>query len=303
MPDRTLRAELTALFARWADDLSLDWRAFFQGVSPDPSVVDAGLKVEAPRLVYPGRRGKLPIGAPAGSHAMRPFEHLSPEDVRVVVVGQDPYLSVGQATGRSFEEGGLASWSVEKPPAPSLRRVVQAIAHLRRPEREDYLDEAGWAAVVADRAELGLPAPSAAWDRFETRGVLFVNAAFTATSRDPAAPRKAEDTRLEAHREKGHRPFWRPVVTALLAGLARRAHAPLVLVAWGKDAEHTIAEAGVAAAAGSRLGGSVRVVTRCHPNAGPRGATPARSEFLTGTNPLREINDALAAAGSSAVDW
>ena len=209
-----------------------------------------------------------------------------------------------QATGRSFEEGGLLSWSVEKPPTAGLRRLVQAIAHLRRPEREDYLDEAGWAAVVTDRGDLGLSAPAATWDRWETRGVLFVNAAFTATSRDPAIPRKTEDNRQNAYRDRGHRVFWKPIVNALLAGLAKRASRPLVLVTWGQEAEKTLAASQAVALAGDRWGTQVRQIVRAHPNAAPKGAAqPTRCAFLTGMNPLREINEALAAAGSSAVDW
>ena len=304
MPVKTLRAELAATFGRWTDDLPLDWRAFFAGVAPDAASVDAELLLDGGRFVYPGRKGKLPPGAPVGAHALRPFEHVSPEDVRVVVVGQDPYLQVEQATGRSFEEGGLLSWSVEKPPSTGLRRIVQAVAHLRRPEREDYLDEAGWAAVVADRGDLGLSAPAATWDRWETRGVLFVNAAFTATSRDPAIPRKTEDTRQNAYRDRGHRVFWKPVVNALLAGLAKRPGRPLVLVTWGQEAEKTLAASQAVALAGDRWGTEVGQIVRAHPDAAPKGATPpTRCAFLTGVNPLREINEALAAAGSSAVDW
>lgn len=306
MPAKTLRAELHGLFARWRDDLPLDWRAVVGPVEPDPSAVDPELTVDAVRTVYPGRRGKPAPGAPAGAHALRPFESSRPDDVRVVVVGVDPYPAVEQATGRAFEEGGLLAWSASPQPSASPRRLLQAVAHVRRPEREDYLDEGGWAKVVADRVELGLSAPAATWDRWEMRGVLFVNAAFTATRRDPAGTRKAEDTLQKAHRERGHRPYWRPVAHAVLAGLARRPGRPLVLVAWGQEAAAVVAASGAAAAAGPRWGQDVRLVERTHPATGPKGgeaATTGRSPFLQGVNPLREINDALAAVGAGAVDW
>lgn len=304
MAPKTLRAEMQAGFGRWREDLPLAWRALLGPVEPDLQAIDTSLILDAGRFVYPGRRGKQVPGAPAGSHALRPLESTSPDDVRVLVIGQDPYLHVEQATGRSFEEGGLLSWSVEKPPTASLRRIMQAVANVRRPERDDYLDEAGWAAVVADRGDLGLSAPAATWDRWETRGVVFMNASFTSTSRDPALPRKTEDARQKAFRERGHHPFWRPVVDALLVGLAKRTGRPLIVVTWGQEAEKTVADAKVAAAAGDRWGTLVRQIHRAHPNAGPKGGTPpTRCEFLTGVNPLREINDALAAAGSSAIDW
>src|SRR4051812_21210510 len=105
MPPIELRAALTSLFTGWKADLPASWRTFFADADVDASLVPVGLPLVAPHdVIFPGRKGAPSAGAPAGAHFARAFDQITPGKVRVVVIGQDPYPSIGQATGRSFEQ-------------------------------------------------------------------------------------------------------------------------------------------------------------------------------------------------------
>ena len=84
------------------------WRAFFEGCTPpDPQSLPDALEAQPPPPIFPGRLGAL--RAPDGAHLCKAFDGLTPADVRVMVLGQDPYPEIGQATGRAFEDGSSMS--------------------------------------------------------------------------------------------------------------------------------------------------------------------------------------------------
>lgn len=112
------------------------------------------------------------------------FAQMPLAQVRVVILGQDPYPQPGAATGRSFEVAGLHSWS-EPFRQSSLRNIIRAI----------YAAETGevlpWQAVrarIADGRFQILP-PDRLWDDLEAQGVLFLNAYLTVAPGKPGAHR------------------------------------------------------------------------------------------------------------------
>ena len=288
MPPIELRAALATLFTGWKQDLSAPWRAFFAEADVAPALVPLGLPLVAPdNVIFPARKGTPPSGARADAHFARAFDQIGPAKVRVVVMGQDPYLHVDQATGRSFEqadvEGGL------KGATASLRRILQAVALVRTGDRR-YADGAGaWERVRAAHSAgtLDLQAPRALWNRWQKAGVVFVNAAATFNKYDRAY-------------QRAHLAFWTPVVGHLVSGLAARSGPGAVFVAWGGFAQGLLRAAGVEqiARAAGRWKTRVRIVEGPHPNA--LGAGPP---FLAGRNPLGAINAALAAIGETPVAW
>ena len=303
MPDPTLRDELARVFADWHTNLSSQWTTFFAAISPALDAVDPLLVLDHGRFVFPGSKASRPTGAPPGSHALRPFETVTPAAVRVLVIGQDPYFDVGQATGRSFEQGDLVDWRTKRPTA-SIRRLIQAVAQFRRPPGSAYLvEKGGWDAVAKDVESLALEPPTSLWNRWEKAGVMFVNAAFTISSRDKNLAPEAEKQRQQLFRMNGHAPFWRPVLNGLIVGLANRTNTPLVVVTWGNDAKQTVKDSGMQAAAGTRWQTEVRQVSRVHPSNMPTIKGAPRFPFLDGKNPLVEVNDALEAAGASPISW
>ena len=157
------------------DRLPPAWREFIAkyacGVIPDAALarVDARRKT---REVYPPE-GKL----------FRAFELTPPEAVRVVIVGQDPYHTPGEAEGLAFSvPSGVAL-------PPSLRNLFREYAE-----------------------DLRRPVPSAgsleAWAR---GGVLLLNAILSVDAHTPAS-----------HRDCGWEKFTDAAIRAVSAGAEKR---------------------------------------------------------------------------------
>jgi uracil-DNA glycosylase len=287
----SLRDTLRVMLDGWRGDLAPAWSQALAGVEPDLAAVRADLELADGEVVFPGRKSRTPAGARPDAHVFRALDGIAPADVRVVVMGQDPYTRVEQATGRSFEQGDLADWLGKPKVTPSLRRIVQALARRRTGERS-YLDgQGGWARVVADLREgrLTIPGPRALWDHWQAQGVVFLNAILTFNRFEP-------DFQF-----RGHQPLWRPILVRLLDVLVRRPQGALVCVAWGGKAADAFKSARVeeSARAAGTWGSRTRIVTGAHPNA--FGAPPP---FFAGSgDPLQDVNDALVAMGGQAVEW
>ncbi|MEU7636264.1 uracil-DNA glycosylase [Streptomyces sp. NPDC039016] len=115
---------------------------------------------------------------PAGSHVLRAFQQPF-DEVRVLIVGQDPYPTPGHAVGLSFSV------------APDVRPLPGSLENIFREMHSD----------------LGLPRPSngdlTPWTR---QGVLLLNRALTTAPRKPAA-----------HRGKGWEQVTEQAIRALVA--------------------------------------------------------------------------------------
>lgn len=119
------------------------------------------------------------------SHAVFPplpkvwtaFELCSPEDVKVVILGQDPYHGVGQAHGLSFSvERGMRI-------PPSLRNILKE---------------------ASDDVGAPFPAPHGDLRHWSRQGVLMLNAVLTVRSGDP-----------NSHKNKGWEKFTDKVIEVL----------------------------------------------------------------------------------------
>ncbi|MEZ0089410.1 uracil-DNA glycosylase [Streptacidiphilus sp. EB129] len=109
-------------------------------------------------------RGEIAAGRtylPPGPQVLRAFQQPF-EDVRVLIVGQDPYPTPGHAVGLSFAV------------APEVRPLPGSLINIYQEYQQD----------------LGLPAPGSGdltpWTR---QGVLLLNRALTTAPRSPAAHR------------------------------------------------------------------------------------------------------------------
>jgi uracil-DNA glycosylase len=290
-----LREALEEVSRGWKDDLGAEWREALRDVEPDLDAVDPALQHEAWEPIFPTRRGKLIPGAPPHAHVFRALDGLRPADVRAIVVGQDPYPNLAWATGRAFEQGGLADYP-EDPRAisGSLRSIIQVLAAFRT-GRADYLDRArGWSTLVRDLrgGALELPAPGRLFDAWQRKGVLFLNAGLTLSRYERGgAP----------HQSAGHIPFWRPVVQAILRHVAARATGSAVFLLWGSVARQAFRDGGVEAAARGAGSWKTRVdaVQHSHPTALTSGAP----SFFRDPNPFADANAALRRLGGKPVDW
>ncbi|WP_137874922.1 uracil-DNA glycosylase [Rhodococcus sp. Q] len=135
---------------------------------------------------------------PAGENVLRAFAQPF-DDVRVLVVGQDPYPTPGHAVGLSFSV------------APDVRPVPRSLVNI--------YTELG--------TDLGLPTPSngdlTPWAQ---QGVLLLNRVLT-----------VQPGQAASHRRKGWEDVTEQAIHALVArtdpsGVRR----PLVAILWGRDA-------------------------------------------------------------------
>ena len=131
------------------------------------------------------------------------------EDVRVLIVGQDPYPTPGNAIGLSFSV------------SPETRRVPPSLVNI----------------FTEYSADLGYPKPAngdlTPWSE---RGVLLLNRVLTV---EPGKP--------GSHRGKGWEQVTEQAIRALAARAASADGTPMVAILWGRDARTLVpllAEAG-----------------------------------------------------------
>jgi uracil-DNA glycosylase len=107
--DNRLREPLAQVFAQ----VPAAWRAvtngFLASAAGQPLVAFVDQRVREGAVVYPGR-------------VFRALELTAPQDVRVVILGQDPYHGAGQAQGLAFS---VAPGQKKLP--PSLRNMLKEV--------------------------------------------------------------------------------------------------------------------------------------------------------------------------------
>ena len=171
---------------------------------PLRNIIDAGwaeaLEPVADRIAAMGEFLRAEIAAgrrylPAGENVLRAFKQPF-ADVRVLIVGQDPYPTPGNPVGLSFSV------------APEVRRLPPSLVNI----------------FTEYSADLGYPTPAngdlTPWSE---RGVLLLNRVLTVQPGKPGS-----------HRGKGWEQVTEQAIRALAA--RRREDGPLVAILWGRDA-------------------------------------------------------------------
>lgn len=202
-------------------------------------------------------------------HLFRPFAGLRPTDVRVVLIGQDPYTEPDRATGRSFEDG--IAGMVSETTRPSLRRLVQSAV------LPDFLDgQEAWPRVCG-MFEDPPPQTSSFFDLLQEQGVLFVNASWTFT---------------HANHQLAHNELWRPVTERLLRQIAA-AQGGTVFLLLGGEAQRVF-QRSIPEPADFQ---HAAAIPHPHPTA-YQGDT-----YFNGVNPLSSVNQALRAMDEAEIEW
>lgn len=170
---------------------------------------------------------KARLAAGAAIYPAQPFRALSgllPEDIHVVILGQDPYHGPGQAQGLAFSvPDGIAR-------PPSLRNILgeidreypgAATVPVPGPGSAARSGAPGRATPGQGRLDLG-PAPAGNdLSRWARQGVLLLNTALT-----------VEDAAPGSHARAG----WETVTDALIAGVAATPQ-PVAFMLWGAHAQ------------------------------------------------------------------
>ncbi len=280
-----LRAALRDTLEGWQEDIDPRWRDLVRDVELAFEEVDAALDLEPWEPIFPARRGKAFPGAPAGAHMFHAFDDLSPERVRCVVLGQDPYPCPVFSTGRAFEAGNVARWrELDKMFSPSVRAVVQLIVAARTGEERYAGNFGNWPSTLAaiESGEIDLEAPPALADRWVGSGVLLLNTSLTLS-------RFRRDG--DPHQLRGHLRLWRPLLIRLLDHFARR-ETPIVFIGFGDAAAETLKVAGLGE---TETSAPWRVILRAHP--------ASADDVLRRENPFSLCNRYLRTMGSALVDW
>lgn len=164
-------ASVPVTAAPLSDLVAADWAAALAPVEPQVHAAGEFLRAE----VAAGR-----TYLPAGEHVLRAFTRPL-ADVRVLIVGQDPYPTPGHAMGLSF--------SVQ----PDVRPVPRSLANI----------------FTELQSDLGVPAPSTGdLSPWADRGVMLLNRVLTVRPGEPASHRRkgweaVTDRAIEALVERG----------------------------------------------------------------------------------------------------
>lgn len=142
---------------------------------------------------------------PAQPDILQAFVHTGWNEVRVLVVGQDPYHGKGQAHGLAF------SVSPGTPVPPSLRNILKEVAR-------DMREKHGCEAVAVLTAPTAPVSPCLV--RWAKQGVLLLNTVLT-----------VEEGKAHSHAQLG----WQALTTAVVEALAARPE-PVVALLWGNPA-------------------------------------------------------------------
>ena len=239
------------------------WQAALDHAASDLARVSRHIqtRLDAGAVIYP-------------AHPFKALESLTPQDVRVVILGQDPYHGPGQAMGLSFSVPD----GCKRP--PSLRNIFNEL------ERE--FPSLGSVASDSAPAQGSLlpepdapPARAAATvsndlTRWARQGVLLLNTVLTVEDGQPAS-----------HAKQG----WEAVTDALIALTARDPH-PKVFMLWGAHAQ---AKQALLPPDSGHL-----VLTANHPS--PLSARRPPIPFL-GCGHFGQANRWLVEQGRQAIDW
>ena len=280
-----LRDAMREVLADWRDDVDPAWRPVMAETELGFDRIDPALTLEPWEPVFPARRRRVFPGAPNGAHIFRAFDGIAPDDVRVVILGQDPYPCPAFATGRAFEAGNVARWrELEKMFSTSVRTYMQLVAAARTGNAAYAGSTDDWRRLIDDieGGRIDFEPATEIADRWVGQGVLLLNSSFTlsrfAVEGDP-------------HQVRGHLPLWRPLILAVLRHLAGRG-TPVVFVAFGSQASDALNEAGL-----TRDGAAPHVacVIREHP--------AFAKAVLALENPFLACNRLLAEMGAEPISW
>lgn len=287
----------------WFERLPASWQEHFDDVTLDFDAVDDDAELDDDERIWPLETNR---DGPDGCHLFKAFNDLDPSEVRVIIFGNDPYTKLNQATGRSFEQGNLASWNedllVPGRVSPSLKSLICAAVATNRGSAGYQLTDARqmieanktkgrrqptWfshvelAQALADGA-VKPPSPKKIFTHWAKQGVLWLNRTLTYSKWD------------DEHRAS-HQALWSPFTDrAVSAIVSEAANRPLVFVMWGSSADDLEPEIANLARHMGVPGKNIRAAVTGHPQ-WPAGY------FRVG-NPLSQINHLIGGDGPS-IAW
>lgn len=145
------------------------------------------------------------------------FLSLPLNQVKIIILGQDPYPQKGVATGRAFEVGTLKSWN-QTFNNISLKNIVRAIYYAYQNE---YLKFADIKKHIGN--DFLIKNPNSLFLEWEKQGVLLLNTSFT----------------CEVGKSNSHEKFWEPFTQTLLRYISL-SNTEIIWFVWGNNAKSII---------------------------------------------------------------
>jgi len=285
-----LKNVLEYLLENWVEDLNPAWHTIALQSPLGFDHIDPQLTLEPWEPVFPVRKGMTLLGAPAGAHIFRAFDGINPNDVRCVILGQDPFPCPAFATGRAFEAGNVATWrelgKIEL--SPSMRCYLQSICTARTgtPRFSRSLDEWDFTIDAIENGTVNVPPPGEITDLWQDSGILPLNSALTIS-------RFSKDG--DTHQLHGHLPLWRPLIVNVLTGLAAIPERPVVVLIFGEIARELFQAAVRCARNVAGHTANLIPVYSPHPAAG--------NDFLAWDNPFLHTNKIFQDLGLAPIHW
>lgn len=142
------------------------------------------------------------------------------KNIKVLILGQDPYPEEGRATGRSFEVGDLKSWN-QKFRQVSLKNIIRLI-HKNYMEIDSYESIFKYSEIIKqiENNEFKIEAPNELFKSWEEEGVLMLNSYFTCQIGKPGS----------------HRSVWESFARDLISYIDE-VNSDLKWFLWGKEAQ------------------------------------------------------------------
>ncbi|QSX05579.1 uracil-DNA glycosylase [Sedimentibacter sp. zth1] len=148
------------------------------------------------------------------------FLNLNLDEIKVVILGQDPYPEKGRATGRAFEVGDLNDWN-QKFRQVSLKNIVRLI-HKNYNNIENYEDIFKFSNIqkqIRDN-KFNIRQPNVLFKCWENQGVMLLNTYFS----------------VEAGKPGSHIKIWQSFSQELLRYISSK-NPSINWFLWGKQAE------------------------------------------------------------------
>lgn len=193
------------------------WRKLLLSKEVRPSLdlcldlLDKDLKHKGVRRELIGSVGLHNYIRPAPEHILEAFKYFDRNNLRVIIIGQDPYTSPVDAHGLSFSSGRGT-----KPP-PSLRNIYKCLEHngFIKLSDPDCANLTNWA----------------------KQGILLLNTFFTRTPNIVANKDGVTVQGNGGSTKNCLHPFWEALTGALLTQISRSVTHDLFVVLWGNDAK------------------------------------------------------------------
>ncbi len=145
------------------------------------------------------------------------FQYMEPEQVKVVLFGEDPYPRLSSANGVAFWDAEIKSWT-DKTNGNSLKNMLKALLVARG--LAEYQTPIAQCRLIAQKANF--LTPPQLFEHWLKQGILLVNVALTFAG---------------SNEKKKHFLFWQPFHHALIKALNTNPENPIYIL-WGKKAQN-----------------------------------------------------------------